>query len=553
MTGRVGPSTERSEVSERATASLSRSSTERVLCALTLGLLAACGVTRPPDVVVFASGSDLESANPLVTIHPLARQVQRHVLFVTLVRYDSGLAVEPYFARTWRWSGDRRQLAVHLTSGLRWHDGRPTTATDVAFTLQAARDGRTGFARAADLASVDTVVVTSDTSLLLRFSVPQREVPAILAELPIVPAHLLGDTPRAEMRRAPFNVQPVGNGPFRFVSRVPGQRWTFERNADFPSAMGGPPNIRQLVIAIVDEATTKFAGLAAGDLDFAGIAPTMASLAKRDPAIEVIDYPVLFTNALVLNTHRPPFDDLRVRRAVDLAIDRGRIIDAALAGYATPAAGPVPPENPLAMTAEAAAVVGANVVVADSLLDAAGHPRGKGGSRGIAVELLTVGSGDNAVEQLIQADLGARGIRVEIRQLELAAFLARARAREKDFDLLVTGVPGDLSLAYLRAMFESAHGGGSLDYAGYRSPALDALFARASAATDERSLRSAWHDLQRQLAAEIPVVWLYHSRGVQGVAARMRNVTMDLRGELTTVSRWSVAGAANSALVARGH
>src|SRR5688572_1376578 len=141
MTGRVGPSTERSEVSERATASLSRSSTERssiVLRALTLGLLSACGVTRPPDVVVFASGSDLESANPLVTIHPLARQVQRHVLFVTLVRYDSSLAVEPYFARTWQWSGDRRQLAVHLASGLRWHDGRPTTASDVAFTLQAA-------------------------------------------------------------------------------------------------------------------------------------------------------------------------------------------------------------------------------------------------------------------------------------------------------------------------------------------------------------------------------------------------------------------------------
>ena len=546
MTGRVRASTE----GERARHGiLTRSA--NVLRALTLGLLTACGVTRPPDVVVFASGSDLESANPLVTIHPLARQVQRHVLFVTLVRYDSALAVEPYFARAWQWTQDRRQLTVHLAAGLRWHDGRPTTARDVAFTLQAARDGRTGFARAADLASVDTVVVTSDTSLVLRFSGQQREVPAILAELPIVPAHLLGQTLRAEMRRAPFNVQPVGNGPFRFVSRVPGQRWTFERNADFPYALGGPPNIRQLVIAVVDEATTKFAGLAAGDLDFAGIAPTMASLAKRDPTIAVIDYPVLFTNALVLNAHRPPFDDLRVRRAIDFAIDRSRIIDAALAGYATPAAGPVPPENPLAVTEEAAA--GARVAVADSLLDAAGHRRGRDGSRGIVIELLTVGSGDNAVEQLIQADLGARGIRVEIRQLELAAFLARARAREKDFDLLVTGIPGDLSLAYLRAMFESAHGGGSLDYAGYHSPALDALFARASSATDERSLRSAWHDVQRRLAAEMPVVWLYHSRGVQGVAARMRNVTMDLRGELTTVSRWSVAGAADSAIVARGH
>jgi peptide/nickel transport system substrate-binding protein len=519
--------------------------------ALLFALLTACGVTRPPDVVVFASGSDLESANPLVTIHPLARQVQRHVLFVTLVRYDSALAVEPYFARAWQWSGDRRQLDLHLASGLRWHDGRPTTARDVAFTLRAARDARAGFARAADLAAIDTIVVTSDTSLRVRFRGPQRELPAIFAELPIVPAHLLETVPLAEMRRAAFNFAPVGNGPFRFVSRVPGQRWTFERNADFPDAMGGAPNIRQLVIAVVDEATTKFAGLAAGDLDFAGIAPTMASLAERDPMIEVVDYPVLFTNALVLNVHRPPFNDPRVRRSLDLAIDRPRIIDAALAGYATPAAGPVPPENPLAIVDSRVQAV--NVALADSLLDAAGHQRGRGGSRGITLELLTVGSGDNAVEQLIQADLGERGIRLEIRQLELAAFLARARARQKDFDMLITGIPGDLSLAYLRAMFESSQSGGSLDYAGYHSAALDALFARASSAADEVSLRASWGDVQRFLTHEMPVVWLYHSRGVQGVAARMRNVVMDLRGELTTVSRWSVdeQSVADSAMVAR--
>ncbi|MGH7638494.1 MAG: ABC transporter substrate-binding protein, partial [Gemmatimonadaceae bacterium] len=347
-----------------------------------LVVVAACGVTRPPDVVVFASGSDLESANPLVTIHPLARQVQRHALFVTLVRYDSALGVQPYYARAWRWSADRRQLDMRLFSGLRWHDGRPTTARDVAFTLTAGRDTRTGFARASDLAAIDTVVPTSDTILTIRFRDFQRELPAVLAELPIVPAHLLGRVPLADMRRAEFNFAPVGNGPFRFVGRVPGQAWTFERNTSFPEALGGPPKIRRLVIAVVDEATTKFAGLAAGDLDFAGIAPTMAALAERDPTIDVLDYPVLFTNALVLNVHRPPFNDPRVRRALDLAIDRPRIVEAALAGYATPASGPVPPENPLALPGTPALDVSA----ADSLLTAAGHGRGRDGGRGVTVE-----------------------------------------------------------------------------------------------------------------------------------------------------------------------
>src|SRR6185369_5801356 len=115
-------------------------------------LLVACGTPpRPRDVAVYASGTDLESGNPLVTVHPLSRQVQRHVLFVTLARYDSVLAPVPYAARSWDWAPDRRRLTFHLVSGLRWHDGKPTTARDVAFTLLAARDPATGYPRAADL------------------------------------------------------------------------------------------------------------------------------------------------------------------------------------------------------------------------------------------------------------------------------------------------------------------------------------------------------------------------------------------------------------------
>ena len=109
---------------------------------------------------------------------------------------------------------------------------------------------------------------------LLRFASPLPAFPLVLCELPILPEHLLRDVPRSDMRRAPFNLAPVGNGPFKFVERVAGQRWVFARNDSFPATLGGPPRIAELVIAVVDEPTTKFAGLASGDLDFA---PTMAA------------------------------------------------------------------------------------------------------------------------------------------------------------------------------------------------------------------------------------------------------------------------------------
>jgi peptide/nickel transport system substrate-binding protein len=134
----------------------------------------------------------------------------------------------------------------------------------------------------------------------------------------------------------------------------------------------------------------------------------------------------------------------------------------------------------------------------------------------------------------------------------MAAFLSRARAQPKAFDMLITGIPGDLSLAYLRAMFESGQRGGSLDYADFHEPTLDALFARASGAPSEVESRRAWIAVQDALDREMPASWLYHSRGLQGVSARMRDVRMDLRGELVTLSRWTTdAGADSARAVAR--
>ncbi|HET7186630.1 MAG TPA: peptide ABC transporter substrate-binding protein [Gemmatimonadaceae bacterium] len=518
-----------------------RSIASTAIVALLLG--AGCiAPQRPDDVVVLASGADLESANPLVTTHPLSRQVQRFVLFVTLVRYDSALVPQPYYARRWQWSDGGRTLTLALASDLRWHDGVPTTADDAVFTLLTARDPATGFPRAAELRSLDTAIALDDTTLQLRFRSAPHALPALLAELPIVPRHLLGAVSHARMRGAEFNDAPVGNGPFRFVSRRRGSRWSFSRNDAFPSSLGGPPALRGVVIAVVDEATTKFAGLTSGELDVAGISPTMAALAKRDATLRVVSYPVLFGNALFFNTTRTPFDDARVRRAVARSIDRRRIVEVALAGYGRPAATPVPPDSPLSWREAPER----DTLGADSLLDAAGWRRsGDGirqrGGRRFEIELLSVGSGDNVAEQLVQADLAARGIAVHLRQTEMGTFLTTARASQKRFDVLLAGVPGDLAMSYISALFLTSQRGGTLDYTGFHAPGLDAVLTSAIDAPIGAPAHAAWERVQRAIDSLAPATWLYHSRGVQGMTRRLRGVTMDLRGELVSVHDWSLS------------
>ncbi|MEO8334595.1 MAG: ABC transporter substrate-binding protein [bacterium] len=513
------------------------------LAMLVVTLSTACiAPQRRAGVLVMASGADLESANPLVTVHPLSRQVQRYALFVTLVRYDSSLAVQPYFARRWQWSDDARTLTLWLVNDLRWHDGVATTAKDAAFTLLAAKDPATGFARSSELTALDTAVATDDTTLVLRYTNAQTRLSPLLAELPIVPAHRLAGVARSTMRTAAYNDSPVGNGPFRFVDRKRGARWTFARNDGFPRSLGGPPALSGFVVAVVDEATTKFAGLASGELDVAGISPTMASLAERDATLEVLTYPVLFGSALCFNTTRAPFDDVRVRRAVARSIERQRIVDIALVGFARPASSPIPPDSPFAWSPPALR----DTASADSLLDAAGWRRGPDGRRArngrpFVVELLTVGSGDNVGEQLVQSDLAARGITMTVRQTEMGAFLTAARATTKTFDLLMTGIPGDLSFSYVNALFNSAQRGGTLDYTGFHDPALDRILDRATAAPEGRARIAAWRDVQVVLDSLAPATWLYHSRGLQGISRRVHGVRMDLRGELVTLHDWRLA------------
>ena len=459
------------------------------------GAVACTSPARRGDVVIFASGADLQSINPLLTVHPLARQVQRYALLTTLARYDSSFTPSPYLARAWSWSPDRKQLTLRLDGTVRWHDGVPTTAHDAAWTLDAARDPVVGYPRQSDLAALASVTAADDTTLVLSYASPQDRFPDVLTDLAILPAHLLDTVPRDHLRQASWNEHPVGNGPFRFVRHEPNRRWVFARNPGFPASLGGPPQIDRLVIAVVDEAMTKLAALVDGELDFAGIQPGHAPFVRKHADLDVIDYPLFFTYVIVLNTRRPPFDQLDTRQRLATAIDRKELVEGYVYGFGTPARGPVPPGVP------------------GAIQDSATRSASSTPFAPVTIELLTVGTGDNVLEQMIQAQLRSAGFDVVIRQLELSAFLDRVYGPRHDFTAAVMGVPGDLALGYLAPL------GSVAGVAVPRDPAL----------------------AQRLFLDSLPAVFLYHARGVQGVNRRVLGVRMDARGELVTLSQWHIA------------
>ena len=500
-------------------------------------VVACAGAPRSPDTIVIASGTDLEGMQPLTTVHSLSRQVQRYLVFTPLVRLSPALSPEPWAASSWTWNADRTALTFVLDTTLRWHDGAPVTAGDARFTLTLARDRATGYARRNDLAAIDSVATIGRDALVLHFAHPQADIPLVFAELALVPEHVLRSVPPRALRANAFTYAPVGSGPYRVVSREPGRRWIFERMPTFPARMGGIGATKTLVVAVIDEATTKVAGLVSGALDIAGVNPATAALVRRDPTLHVLDYPTFFTNWLVFNPSCDAMRDVRVRRAISLSVDRLRLVQAGIGGFGVPSA---------AWSADLAHdTTAAQTAKADSLLDAAGWmrsgtaPRARNG-KSLVIDMLTVGTGDNPVEQLVQSDLRARGIDLRIATRDMGALLSSARAKATDHCAIYTGVAGDPARSQLAALFDPAAAGSAVDLGANRPANLAGAFARLRMTSDSTARASAWRDVFAILDDSVPATPIFHSRGVQGATNRLQHVTIDLRGELFSAARWTL-------------
>jgi peptide/nickel transport system substrate-binding protein len=288
--------------------------------------------------------------NGLVTADQIANQHQLYVHLMSLVRFDEDLQPEPYLAESWQFDDQGRQLTFRLRRDIRWHDGTPTTAQDVAFTYQRAKDPETGFPNPGYFAYYDGVEVVD--SFTVRFRIrPHAQILDTWRATPILPEHLLGDVPSPELAAHPYgSVCPVGNGPFRFVEHRENDRWTFAANPEFPEALGGRPLVDRYVFRIIPEQTTILAELLAGTVDlYFSVVPDHAGAIRSAPDVRLIrsrsrDY--VFVG---WNSRRAQLANPDVRRALTLATDRQAMVDGLLGGCTAVPLGlrPGPDRRPL--------------------------------------------------------------------------------------------------------------------------------------------------------------------------------------------------------------
>lgn len=516
-------------------------------------ILPACGEAPPLSdpasepvaggTAVVVGSHDLQNLNPLVVDEQDTAELLKYALFTTLVRFDSAYGYRPYLAESWEESGDTA-IVFHLRRDVRWHDGRPTTAEDVAFTFRRVKD------RATASSLVDLfeswVAVTVVDSHTARFRVRPHPDPLYpWTELPVVPAHLLDSVPPETMRRASFNSRPIGNGPFRFVSHRENDRWTLEANEDFPADLGGRPYLDRVVWRSVPESEAQVVELLTGNAHFI-MSPRTPHVPRLEasPAARVIRAPTNSYAFLGWNTASGPLRDVRVRRALTAAIDRRAILDGLRGGYGTIAIGPVPPAHwayhdglePLPYDTSAAG----------AFLDAAGwrdrdgdgvreDERGRPLRIGLKIPAGVDYSRDLA--QVVQAHLARVGVRLEMVQLEPATLFDDITAGEKRFEGVLLTLAGDFRLD-LRDTFHSRAIGQPFQLSSWSDPEADALMDALAAAADREEAIPLWHRLQEVLQEEQPWTFLYYAPALRGASAALRGVTVDGRGTLVTLPSW---------------
>ncbi|MGD8866566.1 MAG: ABC transporter substrate-binding protein [Gemmatimonadales bacterium] len=504
---------------------------------------------RYGGTVVVASLTEASSMNRFVSVDDISQELQNHVLFTTLIRYDENLQPIPYLAERWDTASVDGQLRLtfFLRDDVLWHDGVPTTAYDVKFTFDRIKDPATGFPRASILASYDSAVVQDSLTVTFFLQRHPGFMDAWRAIAPM-PQHLLGEVPPAELKRHPFGSEsPTGNGPFRFVEHRAGDRWVFEANSTFPAGLGGRPYIDRLVYRHIEEPTTRFAEFAAGDVDvYLIVAPSQVAEAEALPGARIISYANRNYAFINWNERRPLFEDRRVRRALTLAINREEIVETVQRGLGQVAKGPVPPSHwaydpnlePLPFDPDSAR----------RLLDAAGWidrngdgVREKDG-RPASFELRTNPNPTREdIMTLVQADLKDVGVDVRPRVQESQSLGADITSPERRFDAFVLGWQTEFNLDD-RPLFACSALEGPYQWAGYCNPRVDEILSAVTEDFERTRTLPLWYEYQRIIQQDQPYTFLYYDVRANGVRERVRDVRMDIRGDLINVKEWWIAG-----------
>ena len=451
------------------------------------------------------------------------------LIFDALVKKDDHYNLQPWLATSWK-QLDPVTLVIHLRDGVRFHDGRPLEAEDVAWTIRSMIDGTLITAKAGAFSSVEHVDVQDKLTLTIHLKHPDAGLLFNMSD------GLFGVVPRGAGQD--FGLHPIGSGPFRFLSAIQDKEVIVARNADY---WAGAPKISGVRFTVVPDAITSALELRKGSADLASNVLTFDQLhsLEQAPNLKIESGQssvVIYTN---FNVTDPTLRDRRVRQAIACAMDRKAIVDAIWRGQAQLAETLLPAEHWAAAKENELAQYPHDVARAERLLEEAGFHRGIDGVRLHLTLKTSTDETTRLMATVLQQQLRAAGIQLELRSAEFGTFYSDVtRGAFQMYALRWIGSNEDPDI------FRYTYGSSAFPPKGanrgrYSNPRVDVLLKAAAAETDQVKRRSEYVEVQQILAEDLPGIPLWypnnevvHSRRIEGVRPKGSG-TFDYLREVT--------------------
>jgi len=476
----------------------------------------SCSRKPDPNTLVMIIESSPTNLDPRIGLDAQSQNIDG-LLFDNLVARDEHLSVKPALGERWE-IPDPKTYIFHLHKNVKFSDGRPLTSRDVKWSYDSLIQGRIHGAKGATYRPVDLIEAPDENTVIFHLKEPWA---ALLLN---VSSPDMGIVPYGSGQEISQN--PIGSGPFHFVSAEQDKEVVIERNANY---WGEKAKLDRVRFIVVPDTTTRALELRKGsaDIESNALTPDMEFTLQREPAVQIMRGPGTRLAYMAFNLRDPILKDVRVRQAIAYAIDRQALIHYLWRDSARPAATVLPPES---------WAFDANVKQyphdpdrARQLLDAAGYSATDGIRFHLTMKTSTEES-SRAMAAVFQQQLREVGIALNIRSFEAATFFSDVTHGEfQVYSLRWLGANEDPDIC--EYAFDSARiipNGANRQF--YRNPRVDQLIAKAGSETDQNIRKQDYAQIQEILSEDLPYVDLWYFDNVMVYSKRVRNLQLNPSG-----------------------
>ncbi|BBK34576.1 peptide/nickel transport system substrate-binding protein [Stella humosa] len=420
-----------------------------------------------------------------------------------LVARDADDKLVPALAERWE-TLSPTHWRFHLRRGVKWHDGTPFTAADVKFTIDYVTDPKTVYVRKGRIAGIVATEVVDENTVDIRTAAP---APLLLRGLADIAVEQKAVTEKLGQREA--HRRPVGTGPWKFGEWVAGDRYDLVANPDY---WGGPPAMKRLRIRTISEGATRVASLIAGETHIIEEVPVdLLPSVERRRNLKVDSIESSVSLVLTFDTRKPPFNDVRVRQAVDYAIDKKTLLQQMLGGYGSVLDGQLVTKATFGHNPNLQARP-FDLAKAKALLAEAGHPKG------FDTKITTLSGrylSDVDIANAAAGMMTAAGVRATVNVVEGGVWSQLDRNKEQgpmyQIGWFSVGDADFNTVWYTEASKRNY----------WTNAEFDRLWEQGRSTLDEAERLRIYHRMMAIMHEELPSIFLF---GLPRISARLANV-----------------------------